>query len=135
MSLTPPILSLIKRGNDKFPRYLIAKGDPIRNPVYWDSDNSVWSEDESKATVYANITQALWDHHDLMMESLEGQPCHRYVAPMYIELYGKKPDLPQLRDWLEKAVRIVMNSPQYNNGPEGSFGVLIADFERTEEAK
>ncbi len=131
---TPPILSLVKRGSDKFPRYIIAKGDLTRNPVYWESEGRQWYDDENKATVYADVTQALWEHHDLMMESLQGRPVHRFVAPIYIEMYGDKPNLAQMREWLEQAVRIVVNSPQYGQGPDGSVGFLIADFERTKEA-
>ena len=130
---TPPILSLVKRGSNKFPRYVIAKGDLTRNPVYWESEQRQWLEDESKATVFADVTQALWEHHDLMMESLEGKPVHRFVAPIYIEMYGDKPNPQQLREWLNKAVRIILNSPQYGNGPDGSFGVLIADFDELKE--
>ena len=35
---TPPILSLVQKGSDKFPRYVITKGDAIRNPLYWNAE-------------------------------------------------------------------------------------------------
>ncbi|CAE7860171.1 traC [Symbiodinium microadriaticum] len=122
-----------RKGNDKFPRFVIAKGDLNRNPVYWNSEDRVWEQEEDNATVYADQQKACWEHHDLMMESLEGRECTRYIAPIYIELYGEKPNLQQLKDWLEQAVRIVVNSPQYGNGPENAVGLLIADFEETRE--
>jgi len=125
---TPPILTLIQRGNE-FPRFIIAKGDILRNPVYWDSENKEWHQDENKATVYANQTDALWEHHYLIMESLKGLPCHTFVAPIYIDIYGEKPDIEAIREWLEKAVRIVLNSPQFGDGPiKDSVGLLVADF-------
>jgi hypothetical protein len=132
---TPPILSLICKGSDKFPRYVIAKGDLLRNPVYWNAEQSQWHKDESKATIFADVNQVLWEHHSLMMESLEGSPCHKYVAPLYLELYGEKPDLDQFREWLERALRIVVNTPNYGYGPDGAVGVIIADFNQLKERK
>ena len=132
---TPPILSLVQKGTDQFPRYVITKGDAIRNPVYWDDVNDQWQADEAKATVFADANQVLWAHHSLMMESLKGKPCHQYIIPMRLELYGEKPDIEQFREWLEKAIRIVVNSPDYGYGPDGSVGVVFADFSKTREKK
>lgn len=135
MSDMPPILSLIKRGCDKFPRYVIAKCDAFRNPIYWNSETRQWDQDESKATVFADATQACWEHHDLLMEVVGDRPCHRFVAPIYIEMFGEKPNLADLRNWLEKAVRIVVDMPKHGLGPDGTVGVLIADFEETKPAR
>lgn len=132
MSDMPPIFSLIKRGCDNFPRYVIAKADAFKNPVYWNAASRQWYQDDSKATVFANVTQACWEHHDLLMEHVGDRPCHRYVAPLYIELFGEKPKLADLRAWLESAVRIVVNTPQHGVGPTGSVGVLILDAEETQ---
>jgi hypothetical protein len=67
-----------------------------------------------------------------MMESVGELPRHLYVAPLYIEIYGEKPKLHELRAWLENAVRIVVNSPKHGDGPtNGSLGVLILDAEKT----
>ena len=54
---------------------------------------------------------------------------------MTVELYGEKPDLKQLREWLEKAIRIVVNSPDYGYGPDGSVGVVMAHFNKLREKK
>ena len=131
MSGEIPMFSLIKRGNDSFPRYVIAKADAYRNAVYWDATSRLWHADESKATVFADVTQACWEQHDLLMESVADRPCHQFVAPIYIELFGEKPKLTDLRRWLERAVRIVVDTPQHGLGPDGTVGVLIADFEET----
>lgn len=134
MSDMPPMFSLIKRGNDTFPRYVIAKADAYRNAVYWDATSRQWHADESNATVFADVTQACWEQHDLLMEAVGDRPCHRYVAPIYIELFGEKPNLADLRKWLEKAVRIVVESSNHGLGPGATVGVLIADFEETRSA-
>jgi len=131
MSDIPPIFSLIKRGSDSFPRFVIAKADAYRNAVYWDATSRQWHADESKATVFADVTQACWEHHDLLMLAVGDRPVHRYVATLYLEIYGDKPKLAALRKWLEKAVRIVVDSPKHGLGPDGTVGVLIADFEET----
>ncbi|MBX3444355.1 MAG: hypothetical protein KF774_18280 [Planctomyces sp.] len=129
-----PLLSLIKRGSDNFPRFVIAKCDAFRNPIYWNSETRQWDQDESKATVFADVTQACWEQHDLLMEAVGDRPVHRFVAPIYIEIYGDTPRLADLRRWLEKAVRIVVDTPIHGLGPDGTVGVLIADFERTKNA-
>lgn len=131
---TPPILTLIQRGDSKFPRFIIAKSDDLYNPVYWDSENNEWQKDENKATVYANQINALWEHHHLMLESLKGFEKHTFVAPICIDIYGRKPDIGEIREWLQNAVRIVLNTPQFGNGPiKDSVGLLIADFGKIKE--
>lgn len=85
-------------------------------------------------TVFADATQVCWEHHDLLMEAVGDRPCHRFVAPIYLEVFGEKPNLADLRNWLEKAVRIVVDSSKYGLGPQGTVGVLIADFEETRSA-
>lgn len=134
MSDMPPIFSLIKRGCDKFPRYVIAKADAYRNAVYWDATSRRWHADENNATVFADVTQACWEQHDLLMEAVGERPVHRFVAPIDIELFGEKPKLTDLRRWLEKAVRIVVDTPKHGLGPDATVGVLIADFEEIRRA-
>ncbi|MEZ5945171.1 MAG: hypothetical protein R3C18_27675 [Planctomycetaceae bacterium] len=129
MSDDIPAISLIKRGCDKFPRCIIAKGDAFQNPVYW--TGSDWTADEAEARVFANFTEAAWVRHDVLLDSLEGRPVHRYVAPLYIEIYGERPKLEDLRKWLEKAVRVVVNSPEHGLGPQETVAMLLLDTEET----
>lgn len=129
MSDMPPIFSLIKRGCDKFPRFIIAKADAFKNPVYWDATNREWHADESKATVFASVTQVCWEQHDLLMEAVGERPVHRFVVPLFVEVYGKKPPLTDLKRWLERAMRIVVDTPNHGLGPNGTVGVIIADVE------
>ncbi|MEW4454538.1 hypothetical protein AB1L30_17815 [Bremerella sp. JC817] len=129
MSDTPPMFSLIKRGNDSFPRYVIAKADAYRNAVYWDATSRLWHADETKATVFADVTQACWEQHDLLMEAVGERPVHRFIVPLIVEVFGEKPLLTDLRRWLEKAMRIVVDSPKHGLGPKGTVGFIIADVD------
>ena len=85
--------------------------------------------------MFADVNQVLWEHDGLMMQSLDGSPCHKFTVPLAVELYGAKPDLKQFREWLEKAIRIVVNSPDYGYRPDGSVGVVMAHFDKLREKK
>lgn len=126
MSQDFPIVSIIKRGCRKFPRVIVAKGDEYKNPIYW--TGSDWSADEGEAMVFANVNDASWVCHDVLMNCVEGLERHCYVLPLYVELHGDKPNIAELRSWLKRAMRIVVDSPKHGLGPEqGTFGFLIAD--------
>ena len=129
MSKEIPMITLVAKGSKAFPRYVLAKADEFKNAVYWNGMS--WS-DESDAILFSNVNQALWAQHDLLMETVGDLPCHQYVVPVYFEIYGDKPKLPDLRSWLEKAVRIVVESPKHGTGPNETFGVVILDTEKTE---
>ena len=127
-----PMLSIIKKGSATFPRVIVAKSDEFRNPLYWTGSN--WSSKETEAMVFANANDASWVCHDVLMESVSDLPVHRFIAPIYIEIYGEKPPLAALRQWLERAMRIVVDSPKHGLGPKGTVGVIIADVEKTRSA-
>lgn len=129
MSDEIPMLSIIKKGSRGFPRVIVAKGDEFRNPLYW--TGSGWSAAEAEAMVFANANDASWVCHDVLMESVSDLPVHRFILPIYIEIYGEKPPLADLRQWLERAMRIVVDTPKHGLGPKGTVGVIIADVEKT----
>lgn len=129
MSDEIPMLSIIKKGSRGFPRVIVAKGDEFRNPLYW--TGSGWSAAEAEAMVFANANDASWVCHDVLMLAVSNRPIHRFVAPIYIEIYGEKPKLAALKQWLERAMRIVVDSPKHGLGPKGTVGVIIADVEKT----
>lgn len=133
MSSDIPLLSIVKKGTNEFPRYLVAKADEYRNPIYW--TGATWTANEDAAVLYDDVTQALWVYHDLLSESVADRPCHKFVAPLFIKVYGEKPKLADVRLWLERAVRIVVESPKHGFGPTGTVGLLVADFSTTEETK
>lgn len=124
-----PMLSIIKKGSATFPRVIVAKSDEFRNPLYW--TGSGWSAEEDEAMVFANANDASWVCHDVLMLAVSNRPIHRFVAPIYIELYGDKPKLTDLKRWLERAMRIVVDTPKQGLGPKGTAGVIIADVEKT----
>ena len=129
MSDEIPLLSIIKKGSATFPRVIVAKSDEFRNPLYW--TGSGWSPEETEAMVFADANDASWVCHDVLMLAVSNRPIHRFVAPIYIELYGDKPRLADLRQWLERAIRIVVDTPKHGLGPKGTVGVIIADVEKT----
>lgn len=129
MSADIPMISLVKKGTKEFPRFVLSKADEFRNPTYW--TGSGWDADESSAVVFASANDAAWVYQDILMDAVGDRPCHRFVAPLYIEIYGVKPKLADLRRWLDKAVRIVVDVPKHGLGPNDTVGVLIADFEET----
>ena len=131
MSKEIPMITLVAKGSKTFPGYVLAKADEYKNAVFW--NGSTWSN-EKDAILFNDVTQALWTHHDLLIEALNDLPCHQYVVPVYIEIYGEKPKLCDLRAWIEKAVRIVVESPKHGTGPNETFGVVILDAEMTESA-
>lgn len=124
-----PMLSIIKKGSATFPRVIVAKSDEFRNPAYW--TGSGWSAEEAEAMVFANANDASWVCHDVLLETVGNRPCHHYLVPLIVELYGDKPKLADLRQWLERAMRIVVDSPKHGYGPKGTVGVIIADVEKT----
>jgi len=122
-----PMLSIIKKGSATFPRVIVAKSDEFRNPLYW--TGSGWSAEEDEAMVFANANDASWVCHDVLMLAVSNRPIHRFVAPIYIELYGDKPKLTDLKRWLERAMRIVVDTPKHGLGPKGTVGFIIADVD------
>ena len=129
MSSEIPMLSIIRKGSKNFPRVIVAKSDEFRNPLYW--TGSGWSAEEDEAMVFANANDASWACHDVLMQAVSNRPRHRYLVPLIVELYGDKPKLADLRQWLERAMRIVVDSPKHGLGPKGTVGVIIADVEKT----
>lgn len=129
MSSEIPMLSIIKRGAGQFPRFIVAKADSYKNPIYWTGED--WDDDETKAMVFADVNEALWAYHDLLHESVSDQPSTKFVAPIFIEIFGPKPSLRDLRKWLEKTVRIVADFDENGYGPGNTAGLIVADFQQT----
>jgi hypothetical protein len=129
MSAEIPFLSLIHVGSKRFPRFLVAKADELRNPIYWTGQD--WAKDDAKAMVFADVNQALWTYHDLLVEAVADRPSFVYLVPLQIEVFGEKPKLADLKEWLEKAVRIVVDTPKQGYGPGDTVGLITVDFNKT----
>ena len=132
MSDDIPMISLVKKGTKDFPRFVLSKADEFRNPLFW--SGLAWTAEEADAILFNDVTEAAWAYHDLLTDAIGDRACHRFIAPVYIEVFGEKPELADLRKWLEKAVRIVVDVPKHGLGPDGSVGVLIFDAESTSGA-
>lgn len=124
-----PMLSIIKKGSKRYSRYIVTKADAYKNPLFW--NGTTWTTNEADALLFENVTQALWVHHDALMESVGDRPCHRYVVPLYVEVYGDEPNLADLRKWLNRSMRIVVDSTKHGFGPKRTVGVIIADVDET----
>lgn len=129
MSAEIPMLSLIQIGPKRFPRFLVAKADELRNPIYWDGQD--WTKDEMKVMVFADQNLALWAVHDLLAEAVADRPSNVYIVPLQIEVFGDQPKLADLKAWLEKAVRIVVDTPKQGYGPGDTVGLITVDFNKT----
>jgi len=129
MSQDVPMLAIIKKGSRRYPRYVVTKADPFENPLYW--NGLTWTTNEADAVLFENVAQALWVHHDALMEGVGDRPCHRFVVPLIVEVYGEKPSMDDLRQWLDRSMRIVVDSPKHDLGPKETVGVIIADVDQT----
>lgn len=130
MSQEIPMLSIIARGTRQFPRYIVAKADEYKNATYWTGDG--WDGDENKAQMFSDANDALWVLHEEMLDHLSDRPSTKYVAPIHIEVFGPRPKLGELKEWLERTVRIVADFPKHGYGPDlDSVGVIAADFDKT----
>ena len=128
MSSEIPMISVVKKGSKDFPRFVLAKADEYMNPLYW--NGQTWLSDEADALLFSNVNKALWAYNEILMESVIDRPCHRYTLPLYIEVYGDKPNLTGLQNWLENAMRIVVDSTKQGYGPADTVAVIIADVDQ-----
>ncbi len=129
MSDEIPMISLVRKGSKRYPRYIVMRADAYKNPLFW--NGTTWTTNETDAILFNDVTQALWAYNDALTESVSDRPCHRFVAPLYIEIYGEEPSLDVLKRWLNRSMRIVVDSPKHGLGPNGTVGVIIADVDET----
>lgn len=127
----PIVLSLIPVGNPDFPRYMISD-QYLR---YWGKEGWTEQKDTDNATVYASSGLALEQMQQLLMTEHVGQPAHRYVAPVVIDLYSdNKVSLRDLQLWLTKVSKLLIDSPEHGNGPvSGSLGLCRIDWGQLKE--
>lgn len=78
MSQKIPMLSIIARGTKQFSRYIVAKADEYKNPMYWTGEG--WDDDESEAQMFFDANDALWVLHEEMLGHLSDRPA-RSTSP------------------------------------------------------
>lgn len=127
----PVFLSLHNQGNVDFPRFVISD-QYLR---YWTGQDWSKQNDEDAALVYANANAALEDMHQLLMLSYGKKPKSTFVAPLYIDVYSEsKFSKKQLRSWLVKVTKLIMDTTKHGNGPlEGSYGTCRIEFGEMQE--
>ena len=129
----PVFLSLHNKGNTEFSRFVISD-QYLR---YWTGTDWSIQNDEDAALVYANAHAALEDMDQLLMMSYGKKPKSKYVAPLYIDLYSdQKVSKKQLRSWLVKVTKLIMDTTKHGNGPlQGSYGSCRIEFGEMQELK
>lgn len=125
----PIVLSLVSRGSPEFPRYAIA--DQFLR--YWTGET--WSDDEDHGLLFADPNTACDEMQKLLMVDYMDKPVRRFRAPIYVDLYtANDVTLRDLKDWLFKVSRLLIDSPKHGNGPvEGSLGLCQIDWSELEE--
>lgn len=127
----PVLLSLVQGGTAEFPRYTICD-QYLR---YWSGNGWTEQRDEKNAEVYADVKDACDMIQKLLLLNHEDLPCRRYRAPVFIELYtDQEIDLSDVKSWLVRVSRLLLDSPQYGNGPlAGTLGLCRIDWNLLDE--
>jgi hypothetical protein len=127
------ILSLHNIGNPEFPRFVISN----QYLQYWSGNDWTKQADESKASIYADSNSALEDMHKILLQIYKEKPVSRFCAPFHIELFSDDAiTLNQLKDWLFKVMKLIMDTPKHGNGPlKSSYGTCWIDLSELKEIK
>jgi hypothetical protein len=129
----PIVLSIHSAGTPEFPRFIIS--DQFLR--YWTGEEWSKQSDQSSALIYSDSNDAIDEMHKLMTMQYEKLPVHRYRAPLYIDLYSdSEVSVRDLRHWLVKTTKLLVDSPRYGNGPvSGSLGICRIEFGEMENLK
>lgn len=124
MDRTPIILSVHQKGTPGFERFVISDAH-LR---YYDGHEG-WTENESKALLYANSNQACLEVQRLLRLHVGDTPVRRFKAPIYVELHGTLDiSRDELVQWLVKASKLLIDAPRHSNGPRDALGLTMIDW-------
>lgn len=124
---------LALRGTDQFPRFVIAES----GGTVWTGKG--WSNDQSKAVLFAPSGEASRCSQDVMRKECGDLSCTEHVtATLNIEVHTKAGvDLNDLRNWLIRAAQFDLAYGTYGSGPTRDSDVLVNvdffDLKRIEE--
>lgn len=126
----PIVLSMISQGTPEYPRFYIAD-QYLR---YWTGDGWTKQKDDKNALMYADSNKALVDMNRLLVLQHENKVVKRYKAPIYIEVFSDQEiPLRDLKMWLFKATKLLIDSPKNGNGPvAGSLGTCRIEYSEME---
>ena len=127
----PIILTVVSAGTPDFPRYLIA------NQFLQYFTGNGWTEQKSErgALVYRDANDALETSSSLLLLQHEHLPVKFFQAPLYLQLHSpKKVSMAELKWWLFRATKLLVDSPRFGNGPvAGSLGICRIEFKELKE--
>lgn len=131
MSNQPKILSIRERGTVEYPRWCIA--DNLGRFF----DGAEWSTEECSALLYADLNAACHDLQTLQKVAFQNKRVRRYRAPVYVEVYSdQKLSLDQIRGWLLRVSRLLIDSPIHGLGPApGTLGLVRIEWNELKERK
>lgn len=127
--LRPIVLSLVNAGTPEYPRWRVA------DQFLRFYTGAGWSTTEEDGVLYRDAESAAQEVQRLLMLEYMGKAKRVFIAPVTVELYCDE-DVTErdLRDWLCRVARLVINSPKHGNGPAaGSLGLCKIDWSQMEE--
>ena len=125
----PIVLTVHRRGVPEFERFVISD-QYLR---YW--TGAEWSSKENEAQVFCNNNEALERVQKLLLLDLGPMPVRRFQAPITLDLYSDQEiSVRDLKAWLTKVAKLLMDSPRHGNGPiQGTLGLTWIDWSKLKE--
>lgn len=125
----PIVLTVHRRGVPEFQRYVISD-QYLR---YW--TGTEWSSNESQAELFCDNNEALERVQKLLLLDIRPMTVRRYQAPITLDLYSDQEiSVRDLKVWLTKVAKLLMDSPRHGNGPiQGTLGLTWIDWSKLKE--
>lgn len=118
------VFSLLSVGTPPFFRFLVTD----QYGQFWTGVK--WSYEESDGVLYDSVNAAGAVVQKLLLNQCQHTTVRRYVAPVYLDLYGDD-DVSQalIEKWLLKVSRLLVDGESHGNGPvKGAVGLLHIDW-------
>ena len=126
----PIILSVHQVGSPEYERFAISD-----QWLRWFDGDGGWTEDESRAALYAHSNEACIEVQKLLLLNYTQLPVKKYKAPVYIDFFCDH-EIPEIeiKRWLHRVAKLLVDSPTHGNGPvEGSLGLATIQWAELEE--
>jgi hypothetical protein len=126
---SPIVLTVHRRGVPEFQRYVISD-QYLR---YW--TGTEWSSNENQAELFCDNNEALERVQKLLLLDLGPMPARRFQAPVFLDIYSDQEiSVRDLKAWLTKVAKLLMDSPRHGNGPiQGTLGLTWIDWSKLKE--
>jgi hypothetical protein len=101
-------------------RFFIRDGENY----FWNDIGQTWTCNPRDATLWADHDEIGVKQHELMLSQIPGE-AQTFAAPIFIDVKASEPvDIGALRDWLNEAVQVWMNS-KFGTGPGDNSMVMM----------